>query len=168
MIEVIDNFLSKENFEWFLKFATKQAPYWAGAKDNKHTIPTGMVSNVKLDSEPVQWFKDKLNFDNLKVCEAYINCFAPGENPYFHIDRKDGITVLYYLNNEEWNKDDGGETQFLVDGEIRGILPVPNRIVYFDANIQHRATSFRKSHRFTFALKYGKLNERPLPWSGEN
>ena len=167
MIKVIDNFLSNENFEWFLNFATKQAPYWAGSKDKKDTIPTGMVSNVKLDSEPVQWFKDKLNFDNLKVCEAYINCFAPGENPYFHTDRKDGITVLYYIN-DHYSYQDGGETQFLVDDEIRGVLPLPNRMVYFDANIKHRATSYRNRHRFTFALKYGKLNERPLPWSGEN
>ena len=42
MIEVIDDFLSKENFEWFLNFATKQAPYWSGSKDRKNTPATGM------------------------------------------------------------------------------------------------------------------------------
>ena len=56
MIEVIDNFLSKENFEWFLKFATKQAPYWAGSKDRVNTPATGMVSPINLDSEPMKWF----------------------------------------------------------------------------------------------------------------
>ncbi len=48
----------------------------------------------------------------------------------------------------------GGETQFLIDDEIRGILPFPNRLVYFDANILHKATSYRTGHRFTLALKY--------------
>ena len=48
-----------------------------------------------------------------------------------------------------------GETQFLIDKEIRGILPYPNRMIQFDASIQHRATSFTNTHRFTLAVKYG-------------
>ena len=43
----------------------------------------------------------------------------------------------------------------LIDDEIVGILPLPNRMVYFPAKIMHRATSFRDRHRFTLALKYG-------------
>jgi hypothetical protein len=49
---------------------------------------------------------------------------------------------------------EGGETQFIVDNEIYGVTPVPNRMVYFDASILHRATSFRNRHRFTVAIKY--------------
>ena len=30
---------------------------------------------------------------------------------------------------------DGGETQFLIDDEIKGVQPLPNRIVGFDANL---------------------------------
>ena len=62
--------------------------------------------------------------------------------------------MLYYVN-DEWDIEMGGETQFLIDNEIRGILPLPNRLVYFDANILHRATSYRSGHRFTIAIKYG-------------
>ena len=83
----------------------------------------------------------------------YVNCFAPSENPHFHVDGIHGITILYYVN-DEWEIEMGGETQFLIDDEIRGILPFPNRLVYFDANILHKATSYRTGHRFTLALKY--------------
>jgi len=61
---------------------------------------------------------------------------------------------LYYAV-EEWNIEYGGETQFVVDDEIRGVFPFPNRMVMFDANILHRATAFRTGHRFTLAVKYG-------------
>ena len=82
----------------------------------------------------------------------YVNCFAPSETPYFHTDGK-GITFLYYPNLE-WNLQDGGETQFYVDGNILGVPPLPNRLVMFDGEIVHRATSFRDRYRFTVAIKY--------------
>ena len=85
----------------------------------------------------------------------YINCFAPSENPYFHVDG-DGLTFLYYLTNHKWRADDGGETQFLIDDTIKGVLPISNRLVGFDGNILHRATPFRFDHRFTLAAKFRK------------
>ena len=91
--------------------------------------------------------------EDLKLDRMYVNCFASSENPHFHIDGDYGITMLYYVN-DEWDIEMGGETQFLIDDEIRGVLPFPNRLVYFDANILHKATSYRSGHRFTLALKY--------------
>jgi len=89
---------------------------------------------------------------NFNLYRMYINCFAPSECPYFHTDGE-GITFLYYPNLE-WNLQDGGETQFYVDGNILGVPPAPNRLVMFDGEIVHRATSFRDRHRFTVAIKY--------------
>jgi hypothetical protein len=63
------------------------------------------------------------------------------------------ITFLYYPNIC-WNLNDGGETQILVDDQIYGILPIPNRIIKFDASLLHRATAFRDTHRFSVAIKY--------------
>ncbi len=83
----------------------------------------------------------------------YVNCFAPCENPYFHTDGDKGMTFLYYAN-DRWELNDGGETQIVVNDEIKGILPIPNRIVGFDANLVHRATTFRFKHRFTLAAKF--------------
>ena len=53
-----------------------------------------------------------------------------------------------------WGVNDGGETQFLIDDLIQGVLPISNRLVGFDANILHRATPFRDKHRFTLAVKF--------------
>ncbi|BCU95852.1 MAG: hypothetical protein CM15mV10_2390 [uncultured marine virus] len=61
---------------------------------------------------------------------------------------------IFILSNLEWNENDLGETQFLIDGEIKGILPKPNRMLGFDADLLHRATTFRDKHRFTIAIKY--------------
>ena len=83
----------------------------------------------------------------------YVNCFAPNENPYFHTDGDNGLTFLYYPNMD-WDLQEGGETQFYINDDIYGITPIPNRMVVFDANIQHRATTFRNQYRFTLAIKY--------------
>jgi len=83
----------------------------------------------------------------------YVNCFVPCERPYFHTDGDEGVTFLYYPNMK-WDKDDGGETQFLMNDDLYGVLPIPNRMVVFSANLLHRATTFRNDHRFTVAIKY--------------
>ena len=70
-----------------------------------------------------------------------------------YVDGSHGVTFLFYAN-EEWSIEMHGETQFLIDDQITGILPYPNRMVKFDADILHRATSFRDGHRFTLAVKY--------------
>ena len=114
-----------------------------------------MIHIIDSTRDIYELFRHKTEeYSEGELCEMYINCFAPSERPYFHTDGSDGITMLYYPQ-EKWEPDDGGETQFYVDGEIRGIVPQPNRLVYFDASILHRATSFRSVHRFTIAIKYG-------------
>ena len=56
----------------------------------------------------------------------------------------------------EYNElNEGGETQFLISNEIKGILPIPNRMVIFNGLIYHKATSFRNQHRYTIAIKFG-------------
>ena len=90
---------------------------------------------------------------NKKLYRMYVNCFVPCERPYFHTDGDEGVTFLYYPNMK-WDKDDGGETQFLMNDDLYGVLPIPNRMVVFSANLLHRATTFRNDHRFTVAIKY--------------
>lgn len=124
--------------------------------------------------------KDFKQVRDKNLFRMYINYFDPGENPYFHLDGdkgQDAKTFLYYPNLS-WDINDGGETQFLVnkdfsrnhwpyvspylekkhtpetEDEIVGILPKPNRLIMFDAEIWHRATSFRDKPRYTIAVKY--------------
>ena len=63
-------------------------------------------------------------------------------------------TLLYYVNTENINVDEGGETFFIEKENRIGIPYVAGRIIIFDANILHKASSFRNLDRFTIALKW--------------
>lgn len=155
-INFVDNFLVPTEHQLVHEYCLK-ASYTYGEQDNPDTPVTGMIHNI-----PGHEFVHKLlhrrslnTFDHLKSLQMYrmyVNCFAPHENPYFHVDGQ-GYTLLYYPHIN-WSIQEGGETQFYVDENIQGVLPVPNRMVIFDASILHRATTFRNSHRFTIAIKY--------------
>ena len=160
MIRVYNDFLSKEDHEKCLKYCIKTNNYKYGEIDYPGFPPTGMVSKLDLNHHIVDLFHKSFlekifEVQNLNLNRAYINCFAPSENPFFHIDNNDpkSLTMLYYPHIK-WDLNNGGETQFFVDDSITGILPVPNRLVCFSANIMHRATTFRNGHRFTIAFKY--------------
>ena len=43
--------------------------------------------------------------------------------------------------NDTWSLDDGGATEFYIDGNFVGVAPIPNRPLYFSADIPHRATT---------------------------
>ena len=155
MIEVFDNFLSENDHKDVVRYC-QTAPYSYGEVDNPGGKPTGMIHSVEEDCWIYELFRSKTDkivtdhpFDRI-----YVNCFAPGEVPQFHTDGARGYTFLYYAN-KKWNMKMHGETQLLIDKEIRGILPYPNRMIQFDASITHRATSFTNMHRFTLAVKYG-------------
>ena len=166
-LELIDNFFPACDYLKVTKYCFETDYYW-GERDNEQSSPTGMIHEIyDCEDAPVkesnQWiydlFLENTNHlcPNLKLYRMYINLFAPGENPYFHTDSTDDedITFLYYVPSDDWDIDDGGETQFYHDGEMTGVLPIPNRMVYFDSTILHRATSFRDRWRWTVAIKYG-------------
>jgi len=160
MIKIIDNFFSEDIRNKLLIYCAN-ASYKFNAVDRLGDLPTGseFIINKK---NPLYIFLDKnlknkfKKLKNLSCYKAQINCFIPRERPSFHVDNKEGeggFTCLYYPN-DFWNKDEGGETQFLINGEIRGILPIPNRMIIFDSTLDHAATSYKTYHRFTIALKY--------------
>ena len=166
-LEVIDDFFPACDYLKIVKYCYESDYYW-GERDTEQSSPTGMIHEIyDCKDAPVkesnQWiydlFLENTNHlcPNLKLYRMYINLFAPGENPYFHTDSTDDgdITFLYYVPSDDWDIDDGGETQFYHDGEMTGVLPIPNRMVYFDSTILHRATSFRDRWRWTVAIKYG-------------
>ena len=155
IVEVIDDFLSTDDAYSVLDYC-RMASYTYGETDTSSTPPTGMVHEIDKTNEIYELFECKTEdlVTDFKLNRMYINCFAPTECPYFHTDGQNGITFLYYPQ-DTWDIDMGGETQFVVDDEIKGIFPIPNRMVMFDANILHRATTFRSTHRFTLAIKYG-------------
>ena len=152
-----DKFFSDREHEIIYDYCMN-AEYSYGESDNKGLPVTGMIHNIP-ETEFVYKIMKKTIYDRhekvqqMKLYRMYVNCFAPNENPYFHTDGDKGLTFLYYPNMN-WDLQEGGETQFYINNDIYGITPVPNRMVVFDANIQHRATTFRNDHRFTVAIKY--------------
>ena len=157
IVEVIDDFLSTDDAYSVLDYC-RMASYTYGETDTISTPPTGMVHEISETDEIYKLFSSKTDLmveDDLVLNRMYINCFAPTENPYFHTDcdEEGSITFLYY-SSDEWNLDLGGETQFYANGQIAGVPPIPNRMVYFDSSILHRATTYRDRHRFTIAIKY--------------
>jgi len=138
--------------------------YSWGERDTRDSLPTGLVSGLEPDSlvfksifSFVQTLED-LNFQGeLRLTRAYCNLFAPSEQPHFHKDIEPslrGLTVLGYGNREEVDWDEGGETKFIINNELVSIAPKRNRIVVFDSDILHTATTFRTIYRFTPVLKF--------------
>lgn len=184
-INVYDDFFSEEDYIFIWSYCMNAPYFYGEGDETEPFVPedcTGLVHEVydingdcKLlenhllfDAESVKTINQKKLFDLFStsiekqfpeyetkdMTRLYINCFASSENSHFHTDGKVGTTFLYYPNNN-WNLDEGGETQFIVDNNIFGIPPATNRLVSFDANILHKATTFRNRHRFTIAIKYG-------------
>lgn len=168
MIQVYENFLSQEKVSLVNDYALCSS-YKYGERDNPHTPVVGLVHDVQEEHWVYELFHKltkKLVPDDMSLERIYINCFAPSENPYYHIDNEDGMTFIYYVNGTH-NRDAGGETQIVVDDVIKGIFPVPNRMLKFDANLWHRATAYRYDHRFTLAIKYGRVSSKTIQNDGD-
>lgn len=156
-VQVSDDVFSPRNQDLILDYC-EDCSYTYGETDDGKNPPTGMVHNIPKNEKVYELFAEQIAISvpetqNMQLYRMYVNCFAPREIPYFHTDGDDGYTFLYYVN-ESWQPNDGGETQFLMDDSLHGVVPIPNRMVMFDASILHRATSFRDTHRFTVAIKY--------------
>lgn len=175
MIEIYDDVCSYEdNIEFYQSFIGGRFEY--GEYDMPQHPPTGLISSIdqrshifvqllrlfnskslQLDTNTkllsvVQKSANKILEGETKLIRPYVNLFLPNERPFFHNDGK-CITCLFYFT-PQYDIDEGGETQFLVNDNIQGILPKPSRLVIFDGTVTHRATSFRSKPRITAVIKF--------------
>ena len=160
MIKTIDSVFKKETTLKLFK-EINSLNFIKGERDRANDVNTA-TGEVAVLHKNLFTFKilkkylSKYKYCNFsKLYRAYVNKFYPNENPYYHTDGKNGYTVLYYVN-PEWNLDQQGETQFYLKEQIKGVLPIPGRIVIFSSTLLHRATSFRSMERYTVALKFNK------------
>ena len=153
-IKVIDNALPFATVESIFHTIIR-LPFYYGERDSADKPPTGLSSNLNLDHWVVKTIEQTAleEISSLRLYRSYVNIFVPGEKLFFHTDHDQGLTVLFYPNLE-YDIEQGGETSFLIDGKITGIIPKPGRVVIFSANLIHKANSFRDQHRFSIALKY--------------
>ena len=152
MLEIKHNYLALDQYKEVENYCFK-AKYEYGERDNPHQMPTGLVHNLEKESNIAKLFP--MFIKEAFLYRIYINYFAIGEQPNFHIDGQNGYTSIFYINTEAYNSNEGGCTEiFNGKDTITSVMPFRNTLITFPANNLHRATPFRTQPRFTIALKY--------------
>tara|TARA_B100001996_G_scaffold290073_1_gene230266 strand:+ start:452 stop:961 length:510 start_codon:yes stop_codon:yes gene_type:complete len=155
ILKTSDNFFDIETQRKIGDYCHKQY-YNLFELDHPDMEPVGGTADVK--GEMWDLFSNRIYSDfkdivrDMKIYRMYINVNFSNDKPNFHTDGDEGLTFLYYPHTK-WKLNDCGETQLYLKDHIYCVLPLPNRMVVFDASILHRATSFRNGHRFTVAVK---------------
>jgi len=169
-IRTYDNFLNPSEYDNVISELTNLS-FVFGETDESNTPPSGVICNLDNKNIIHKTLFEKLSslnvLDNCYCDRSYVNLYSPNERTYFHHDFTD-YTVLYYPG-PSWNINDEGETKFFFttnpfdsiiqeDSEdmpiMISIAPVPNRLVIFNGDVLHSATSFRDKHRYSIALKF--------------
>ena len=166
-ISVYDNVVSKQDNNVYRNILLN-APFYYGAFDNPNSKPTGLVSgfsdlHVKLYPELKtirDFYLNKIyqiepSLKKNPIIVIRLNLFLPGETPEFHIDHKDQIICMFYIN-PELSINEGGETQFYSEQNFTCISSKPGRLVIFDGGLKHRATSFLNEPRLTLVFCFEK------------
>ncbi len=159
MIKIYDNFLSEKEKQEIYDYCKKQS-YHRGEVDRIGCPPTGLISNLDNQNIISKLMKQITN-EKKDMFRTYINLFIPNEKPYYHQDNNDPNykTCIYYVNTDKINyMDEGGETYFIQNDFIKGVSFVSGRMVLFNSNIMHKATSFKNRDRYTIAIKYKDVN----------
>lgn len=158
MILPFDDVMSQEKNDELYKFLLVENKFSYGERDRLGLEPVGLSLEID-DPDLFNFLSDiaKSKFDrlqNLELQRAYVNLFLPNDRPYFH---QDGhvYTCLFYIT-PQYDIDEGGETQFIVNNIIQGLPSRPGRLVIFDGELWHRATSYRSHPRLSIALKFIK------------
>jgi len=164
-ITVLDNFLSKEDHKGIYNLCKSVGYYVGGGDVQESGEPSGMWYPLKNNTAVKEFFRSEIEkkfegFKKYTITHSGINCFMPKEIPYFHTDGYSGenpFTILYYPNLKEYDLSEGGCTEILHNNQIIGIQPKPNRILFLDSRLEHRATSFRSDLRFTLTLRFNSI-----------
>tara|TARA_Y100000004_G_C8782768_1_gene355721 strand:+ start:64 stop:597 length:534 start_codon:yes stop_codon:yes gene_type:complete len=154
-INVFDNVLTPEQNRELYEDLLYSGKFMYGEVDDDDHPPTGMVCNLKTEQVNLLYeiaINKQECLKDQSINRVYANLFRPGEQPFFHEDES-VYTCLFYVNPPT-TYEDGGQTEFVVDDNIFGLLPRPGQLVIFDGKIPHRATSFRTQPRITIALKF--------------
>ena len=131
-------------------------------RDKKNTYHNAIASELpKTDPLFDRFYKiinshePNLKLENLQ--RAGINLYLPNTKMFHHTDGP-VITTLFYIN-PIFDISEGGETQLVINDEIVCVRPKPGRLVVFDGEIEHIATSFATMPRITIFFKFWKTRD---------
>ena len=173
-IRVYDDVLTSAQVNMYRTMLLSFCRFRYGERDSANAEPAGLTFDFTetrhclppacekmLDNLLNILYEKNSALKDMELDRIYLNVFLKNENPSFHRDGQDEdeddadevVTCIFYLN-PQMSLNDGGETQFLMEGEIKGILSKPGRLTIFDGNLLHRATSFANCERLTLAFKF--------------
>ncbi|MGP5347423.1 2OG-Fe(II) oxygenase [Psychrobacter celer] len=93
-------------------------------------------------------------FAGIRHSEAHYACYPPGFGYKWHSDNPAGrdervISAVFYLN-DEWTASDGGALEIIdKHGSHHSVMPVANRLVIFDSDMQHQV---QIAHRQRYSI----------------
>jgi len=154
-VQIFDGLFSVEEVK-YVHECYRKFPYKRTEVDREGLPYTGLSCELDFKDPIVKMLIERTKINPSPLLRAYINLFLKDEKPYFHQDNvnKGYKTLLYYMNPQSKDFNNLGETFFYIDNEIRCVEPTPGRVVIFDAEIWHRASSLRDHDRYTIALKW--------------
>tara|TARA_R110002012_G_scaffold287705_1_gene480184 strand:- start:2075 stop:2527 length:453 start_codon:yes stop_codon:yes gene_type:complete len=147
MIQVFNNFFSPDMYN---KMVTHSLDGWRLNNDHieKDHTDKFYLEDCILHMEKI--FKKKVS-----VYRSYSN----GDSiipRYLHIDRNSSHTALLYLN-DHYNKDWLGGTVIFENDQVNYINFLPNRLVLFDAHLEHIGSNFQNTNNLRL-INVWKIN----------
>mgnify|MGYP003121926621 FL=1 len=161
---IIDDFLSKKDHHKIYELTMKRK--WNPVndlQDDPLSGQSGYNSGDTFDELGTQIILSEcLAYPNLKKIlnttyqQTLYNKYDAKTPTYFHNDIEEGgWTFIYFPDIAEYHYQMSGETQILVDNQIVGVLPLPNRLMAFDGSKMHKGTSFTNDQpRYSLAIQF--------------
>ena len=91
-INIKDNVFHEDDYQYLVEYS-RDALYVFGEGDRPSVNPTGMVHNIDLDTKITKLIHKRMQDTFPKEIakydfpdRVYINCFAPREDAYYHVD----------------------------------------------------------------------------------
>ena len=109
-------------------------------------------------------------FAGIRHSEAHYACYPVGFGYQWHSDNPAGrdervISAVFYLN-DDWSDSDGGVLE-IVDkhGVHHNVMPVANRLVIFDSDLQHQV---QIAHRQRYSIATWMRRDDLVPFVEDN
>ena len=154
MLVTVDNFLNKEDFFNLREIAYGDSLRWETQSSSRNLSKRTIFDYSEIickDSDCIRLSQSKFFISlfnlvkdhikkNCSLGRIYFNRQKPCIDGGLHTDEGDYTALLYV---SEYEKEWGGFTQFFYSESKQDyVLPVPNRLVIFDASIWHKGFGF--------------------------